>query len=104
MTGRLPDTIDDLRTPALVVDLDILESNLSTMAQRADALGVALRPHIKTHKCVEIGKRQLAHGAAGITVSTVYEAEVFADHGFDDIVWAFPFVHDRVDETLARTR
>ncbi len=104
MTERLPNTIDELPTPALVVDLGILESNLSSMAQRAETLGVALRPHVKTHKCVEIGKRQLAHGARGITVSTLYEAQVFADHGFDDIVWAFPIVHGRIDEAKALAR
>jgi D-serine deaminase-like pyridoxal phosphate-dependent protein len=60
------------------------------MAGRARGLGIALRPHIKTHKCVELGRRQLAHGAMGITVSTLDEAEAFAGAGFEDILWAFP--------------
>lgn len=87
-----------LPTPALLLDLDKLEANLSRMARRAEALGVALRPHVKTHKCVEIGRRQRDHGTSGITVSTLYEARVFADHGFDDITWAFPLVPSRLDE------
>lgn len=82
--------IDELKTPALLLDLDILESNLAWMQKKANSFGVALRPHIKTHKCIEIASRQRQLGARGITVSTFFEAEYFADHGFDDITWAFP--------------
>ena len=77
-------------TPALLLHLEVVEQNLAHMAERARRLGVALRPHIKTHKCIELGKRQLAHGAAGITVSTLFEAETFARAGFTDLTWAFP--------------
>jgi D-serine deaminase-like pyridoxal phosphate-dependent protein len=90
--------LDEIPTPALILDIDRLESNLSRMADRARELGVALRPHIKTHKCIEIAERQRALGAKGITVSTLYEARVFSDHGFDDITWAFPLIHSRIDE------
>ena len=55
--GNLPPTIFDLPTPALLLDLDRLERNLGAMASRAERLGVALRPHIKTHKCVEVAQR-----------------------------------------------
>lgn len=79
-----------IETPALLLHLDAVERNLSTMAGRARTLGIALRPHIKTHKCIELGRRQVVHGARGITVSTLDEAEAFADAGFDDILWAFP--------------
>ena len=91
-------TIFDLPTPSLLIDRERLESNLAAMADRARALGVALRPHVKTHKCVEIARRQVELGARGITVSTLYEARVFADHGFDDIIWAFPLVLSRLSE------
>lgn len=77
-------------TPALLLHLDVVERNLAYMAERARRLGVALRPHIKTHKSVELAKRQLAHGAAGLTVSTLFEAEAFARAGFTDLTWAFP--------------
>ena len=80
----------DLETPALLLHLDVVERNLEHMAQRADKLGVSLRPHLKTHKCVELGKRQVAQGATGVTVSTLVEADVFARAGFTDITWAFP--------------
>ncbi|HYK11121.1 MAG TPA: alanine racemase [Gemmatimonadales bacterium] len=79
-----------IETPALLLHLDVVERNLATMAGRTRGLGISLRPHIKTHKCVELGRRQLAHGALGVTVSTLDEAEAFADAGFDDILWAFP--------------
>ncbi len=93
-------TIDELATPALLLDLDILERNLEQMQAKADRLGVALRPHIKTHKCIEVGERQRALGARGITVSTLPEARIFADHGFDDITWAFPLIFVRLEEVV----
>jgi D-serine deaminase-like pyridoxal phosphate-dependent protein len=96
--------VGDLPTPALLLDLDVLERNLARMAARAVALGVALRPHVKTHKCLEVGRRQLARGAAGITVATLPEAEAFADGGFTDITWAFPLVVGRLDEVTALAR
>jgi D-serine deaminase-like pyridoxal phosphate-dependent protein len=96
--------LDDLPTPALLLDLDRLEANVARMAHRARALGVRLRPHIKSHKCVEIAERQRAAGADGITVSTVYEARVFADAGFTDITWAFPFVPSRLGEAAEVAR
>jgi D-serine deaminase-like pyridoxal phosphate-dependent protein len=80
----------DLQTPCLVVDRDVLEANLAAMASHARELGVALRPHAKTHKCLEIAHRQLAFGAAGLTVATVGEAEVFADAGCADLFIAYP--------------
>ncbi len=90
--------LDALPTPALLLDLDRLEQNLERMAARCRTLGVALRPHLKTHKCVEIAERQRALGARGVTVATLFEARVFADHGFDDLTWAFPLVLSRLDE------
>ena len=72
-------SIHDLPTPALLLDLDVLERNLRRMSERAAALGVAMRPHIKTHKSLEVAGLQKALGISGITVSTLYEARVFAD-------------------------
>jgi D-serine deaminase-like pyridoxal phosphate-dependent protein len=92
------ETIHDLPTPALLLDLDVLERNLRRMSGRAAAWGVAMRPHVKTHKSVEVAERQRALGIAGITVSTLYEARVFADHGFSDLTWAFPVILTRLVE------
>lgn len=82
--------VDELLTPALLLDVDILERNLSKMQKKITALGSSFRPHIKTHKCIEIARMQREGGAKGITVSTFYEAQEFAKAGFDDITWAFP--------------
>ena len=85
-----PPLVADVQTPCLVVDRDVLEMNLVAMAARARDHGIALRPHAKTHKCLEIARRQLALGAVGLTVATVGEAEVFADGGFTDLFIAYP--------------
>lgn len=90
--------LSDLPTPSLIIDLDKLQANIERMANRAQRLGVSLRPHIKTHKCVEIGRLQARAGCQGLTVSTLEEARVFADHGFTDLTWAFPVILNRVDE------
>ena len=92
--------IGELATPALLLDIDKLEANLEAMAARARALGVALRPHVKSHKCIEIGRMQRSLGATGISVSTLEEARAFADHGFDDITWAFPLILSRTEEAM----
>jgi D-serine deaminase-like pyridoxal phosphate-dependent protein len=84
--------IEDLDTPAVVVDLDVLEHNVRRMAEHARASGVRLRPHAKTHKIPELGRLQLASGAAGISLAKVGEAEVFAAAGFADVFLAYPVV------------
>lgn len=83
----LPDEID---TPAAVVDLSRLDRNLVGMAAAARAQGMALRPHAKTHKSVAIARRQLAAGAAGLTVATVAEARDLAAGGCEDLFVAYP--------------
>jgi D-serine deaminase-like pyridoxal phosphate-dependent protein len=82
--------LSDLETPALVVDLDVLECNLDDMAHAAAGVGVALRPHAKTHKCPEIARLQVQRGAVGLSMATVGEAEVFCEHGLDDLFVAYP--------------
>lgn len=94
-------TLDALPTPSLVLDLDVLEANLRRMQALADRNQVRLRPHVKTHKCVEIARRQAALGARGLTVSTFHEAKAFIDAGFDDLTWALPNPLSRLDDLLA---
>ena len=84
--------LDDLSTPAVLVDLDVLERNIARMAGWARDAGVRLRPHAKTHKCPQIARLQRAAGAWGLSVAKVGEAEVFADAGFDDLFVAYPVV------------
>jgi len=84
--------IEDLETPAVVIDLDRLEANIARMAEAARQAGVRLRPHCKTHKIPEIARMQLAAGASGITLAKTGEAEVFAAAGIGDIFLAYPTV------------
>jgi len=92
---------DELDTPAVIVDLDRLEANLSRMADRAARAGVRLRPHAKTHKSAWIASEQLRHGAGGLTVAKLGEAEAFVDAGATDILIAYPIVGN---QKLARLR
>ncbi len=92
--------LDTLITPALILDRAVLERNLDRMAARAARLGVALRPHIKTHKCVEIAALQKKRGARGFTVSTLPEAEALFAAGFDDLTWAFPLSPGKIAPAL----
>jgi D-serine deaminase-like pyridoxal phosphate-dependent protein len=87
-------TVETLDTPALVVDLDRLEANISRWAAAAREAGVKLRPHAKTHKCVEIARRQMAAGATGLTLAKIGEAEVMARAGISDIFIANEMVGD----------
>jgi D-serine deaminase-like pyridoxal phosphate-dependent protein len=84
--------VETLDTPSLVVDLDRLEANIERWAAHAREAGVKLRPHGKTHKCVEIARRQLAAGACGLTLAKIGEAEVMARAGVDDIFLAYEVV------------
>jgi D-serine deaminase-like pyridoxal phosphate-dependent protein len=97
--------LDEVVTPALVVDRDRLLTNIQEMAARARALGVALRPHAKTHKSPAIAALQREHGATGLTVATVTEAEGFAAEGVDDLVLTAPPVGAwRLERLLALAR
>jgi D-serine deaminase-like pyridoxal phosphate-dependent protein len=85
-------TTEALSTPAVIVDLDVLERNVSRMAARAREASVRLRPHAKTHKCPQIASLQRAAGAWGLALAKVGEAEAFVESGFDDIFLAYPTV------------
>jgi D-serine deaminase-like pyridoxal phosphate-dependent protein len=79
-------------TPYVRVDPAALDRNVSEMAAACAEHGVALRPHIKSHKCATIARRQVAHGAVGLTCAKLSEAEVLARHGFDDLFVCYPLV------------
>ncbi|MDQ0674585.1 D-serine deaminase-like pyridoxal phosphate-dependent protein [Pseudarthrobacter siccitolerans] len=80
----------DIDTPEILVDVDVLDRNITRMARAVQAKGLVLRPHAKTHKIPEIAARQLAAGAVGLTVATIGEAEVFAASGVQDLFIAYP--------------
>lgn len=77
---------DELETPALIVDLDIMEHNIAAMAEAARKCGVNLRPHVKTHKIPAIAHKQVAAGAVGICCATLGEAEVMVEAGLNDVL------------------
>ena len=91
----------EIETPAAVVDLDRLERNLVRWQEHCDRVGLANRPHIKTHRSVAIARRQLELGASGITCQKLGEAEVMADGGCTDILVSFNILGE---SKLARLR
>ena len=94
-------SIDEVDTPALIVDLDALESNLDHMAALAAAAGVKIRPHAKTHKSPVIAQMQMARGAIGQCVQKVAEAEILAWGGVADILVSNEVVEPRKLARLA---
>lgn len=77
---------EELVTPALVLDIDAAERNIEKMAAGLREIGPAtIRPHYKTHKSPDLARRQVAAGAGGLSMATVWEAAVLADAGFDDL-------------------
>lgn len=90
---RILNVTPDIDTPQLIVSEEIMQRNIAEMAAYAKSIKVQLRPHIKTHKCVEIARLQLAAGAIGLTCAKVGEAEVMVnDAGADDILLAYPVI------------
>ncbi|KAL4635666.1 hypothetical protein GN956_G12974 [Arapaima gigas] len=89
--------VGDLCTPAFLVDLEKVKQNARVMQERFQKMGVQLRPHMKTHKTVECGDIMTGGSRCCITVSTVAEATFYADHGFDDILYAYPLPLDKVE-------
>ena len=101
--AELPLSLEDRRldTPAMLVDLDIAEANIASMAAFARRSGLRLRPHLKTHKSLAMARRQLTAGAVGLCAATVGEAAAFAAGGVTDLTLAYPVVGARKLERLA---
>jgi 3-hydroxy-D-aspartate aldolase len=91
----------DLNTPVLVLDADAMERNIAVMAGLVAAHGVALRPHAKTHKSVDIARRQVAAGAVGVCCAKIGEAEVLGADGIEGILITSPVAAPRAIERLA---
>jgi D-serine deaminase-like pyridoxal phosphate-dependent protein len=100
--------VSEVETPALIVDLEVMERNLRRVADYAREHGLRLRPHTKTHKSIRIARRQLELGAAGLTVAKTGEAEVMLGAAPDDLLVAFPVVGraklERLMEVARRAR
>ena len=109
MTTRPPAEIgmllDDVDTPALLVDLDAFERNLQKMARGIESHGICLRPHAKTHKCAVIAERQMALGAVGVCCQKVSEAEALVQAGVPDVLISNEVVgRSKLDRLAALSR
>jgi len=94
-------TIDAIETPALALDVTKVERNVARLTKRLESLGVAFRPHVKTAKSIDVARRLFAQGHGPITVSTIKEAEYFADAGFSDITYAVGVAPDKLKRLQA---
>ncbi|WP_345822159.1 alanine racemase [Methylobacterium fujisawaense] len=92
---------DGLETPCLLLDADILQANVDRMRRHLDGLGVALRPHLKTAKSLEVARRAMAGPAGPATVSTLREAEYFAEGGVRDVIYAVGIAPQKLDRVGA---
>ncbi len=93
--------LDDLTTPAALIDLTRMQHNISRMQSQVNHLGAKFRPHVKTSKCLEVTAAQIEAGAAGITVSTLKEAEQFFAAGITDIVYAVGIIPSKLKHVHA---
>lgn len=101
---KLPLTSPEINTPAFLVDHTIVQRNCDAMRNKAQRSNVVFRPHVKTHKTIEVARMQFGSPAGPITVSTLAEAEFFAQHGFDDITYAVPISPAKFDRAAALAR
>ncbi|HJS75616.1 MAG TPA: DSD1 family PLP-dependent enzyme [Vicinamibacteria bacterium] len=102
---KSPVSLWDLPTPALVVDLEAMESNLQKMKTFYQGKKAKLRPHTKTHKCPLLARRQLADGAAGICAAKVSEAEVMVEAGVENVLITSPVVtREKIERVIALSK
>ena len=95
--------MQDVDTPALILDLAKFEQNLARLMRAVEPYGVRVRPHAKSHKCIEIARRQMQAGAAGICVQKLSEAAVFLEGGITDVLITNEVVGARKLRRLAET-
>ena len=88
-------TLREIDTPALLLDLDAMERNLTKMARFVSAGPTRLRPHYKNHKCPALARRQIDAGAVGMTCATLSEAEALVSNGITDILISSELAGDR---------
>jgi len=96
--------LETLKTPALVLDIAKVKRNAAEMSRRIKQFGADLRPHIKTHKCIEVARIQTAGHSGAVTVSTLAEARAFAANGFTKITYAVPIEPGKFAEAIAISR
>ena len=99
--ARVGDAVSEVDTPALILELDQFERNLARVMSAVRESGVRVRPHAKSHKCVEIARRQIAAGAIGICCQKTSEAEPFVANGVTDVLITNEVVGERKTLQLA---
>ena len=93
--------LETIKTPCLILDFGRMKRNSERITARAKSLNVALRPHVKTHRSLEIARLQTVGNAGGIMVSTLSEAHFFSQNGFSDITYGVPIEHGKFSEAIA---
>src|SRR5215813_15520677 len=96
--------LETVKTPSLVLDVAKVKCNAERMSTRIKEFGARLRPHIKTHKCIEVARIQTEGHSGAVTVSTLAEAQAFAANGFSKITYAVPVEPGKFDEAIAISR
>jgi D-serine deaminase-like pyridoxal phosphate-dependent protein len=96
--------LEQIETPAALIDIARMQRNIARMQAHMNTLGVAFRPHVKTTKCIDVVRAQIAAGARGITVSTLKEAEAFFAAGVADILYAVSVAPSKLPRALALRR
>lgn len=94
-------TLEQLETPALILDEARMERNIARMREQIRRLGVSFRPHVKTNKCMEVTRRLMETPGGPITVSTLLEADYFAAHGVTDILYAVCIAPNKLNHVMA---
>ncbi len=94
-------SLHDLETPSVLIDLERMERNIAAMQAHCDRLGLAFRPHVKTHKIPAIARLQLEAGAVGIACQKLTEAQVFIEEGFNDVQIPYNIVGPQKTARLA---
>lgn len=103
--AQIDQSVLDLETPHILLDQDRLQSNIQLIQDIGNTRGVNVRPHIKTHKCLELARQQIDAGAVGITSSKADEALVFINNGIRSVTVAYPLVVDaKLDRLIAAAR
>lgn len=92
--------LQTIKTPSLVLDLARVTRNAERIGRRVRDFGARLRPHVKTHKCIEVARLQTRASSGAITVSTLAEARAFQSHGFLDILYAVPIEPGKFGEAI----
>lgn len=92
--------LETIKTPSLIVDFERMKRNAEQMTARAKSLNINLRPHVKTHRCLEIARLQTANNFGGIMVSTLSEAQFFSENNFSDITYGVPIERGKFAEAI----